>query len=55
MDEILVFGAVLHLGNDVAASHAGTFFAGADIVKDVVDYSGTDLVQFMDQLTTTCK
>jgi hypothetical protein len=55
MDEILVFGAVLHLGNDVAASHAGTFFAGADIVKDVVDYSGTDLVQFMDQLTTACK
>jgi hypothetical protein len=55
MDEILVFGAVLHLGNDVAASHAGTFFAGSDLVKDVVDASGADIIQFMDQLTTACK
>jgi hypothetical protein len=55
LDEIMVFGAILHLGNDAAASHAGTFFAGADLVKDVVDATGVDLVQFMDQLTTACK
>jgi hypothetical protein len=55
MDEILIFGAVLHLRNDVAASHAGSFFAGADLIKDVVDDSGTDMVQFLDQLTTACK
>jgi hypothetical protein len=55
MDEILIFGAVLHLGNDVTASHAGTIFSGADFVKDVVDSSGTNVVQFMDQLTTACK
>ena len=55
MDEILIFGAVLHLGNDIAASHAGTFFTGSDIVKDVVNCSGTDLVHFMDQLITACK
>ena len=55
MDKILIFGAVLHLGNDVAASHAGSFFAGSDLVKDVVDSSGADMEQFLDQLTTACK
>jgi len=55
MDEILIFGAVLYLGNDVAASHAASFFSGSDLIKDVVDDSGTDMVQFLDQLTTACK
>jgi hypothetical protein len=55
MDEILIFGVVLHLGNDVAARHAASFFAGSDLVKDVIDNSGADMEQFLDQLTTACK